>query len=145
MIEELEFEMSELPARPATILVADDDPSVCQAISKTLRRNGYTVISADGGESAMSLVVARQGAIDLAIIDMQMPGLNGLDLAVEVARAYPAMRILYISGNHQSIALDCISRHSPESVLFKPFGFEALLEKVAGLLGNELEQTNGAT
>ena len=136
--------MSELPAKPATILVADDDPSVCHAISKTLSRNGFTVVSADSGERAVGLVAARQGAIDLAIIDMQMPGMNGLDLAVEVARAYPAMSILYISGNHESIALDCISRHAPESVLFKPFSFEALLEKVTALLGGRIEQANGA-
>jgi CheY-like chemotaxis protein len=136
--------MSDLPAERATILVADDDPSVCLAISKTLHRNGFTVISADSGERAIGLVAARKGAIDLAIIDMQMPGMNGLDLAVEVARAYPSMSILYISGNHESIALDCISRHAPESVLFKPFSFEALLQKVSGLLGTHLEQTNGA-
>jgi DNA-binding NtrC family response regulator len=128
--------LAEIP-RPATILVADDDAAVRQMMAKTLRRSGFSVIEADSAERGVAAVAMRQGAIDLAIIDMQMPGMSGLDLAVEVERRYPGIQLLYISGYLHSIALDCISRRAPESVLFKPFTVTVLLDKVAQLLGRD--------
>jgi two-component system, cell cycle sensor histidine kinase and response regulator CckA len=122
----------------ATILVADDDPGVRQMIGKILRRSGFSVIEAESGDRAVAAAAACQGIVDLVIIDMQMPGMNGLDLASEVARRYPAMKVLYISGNQDSIALDCIARHSPESVLFKPFSVETLLQRVRRLLDRDI-------
>ena len=130
----------------ATILVADDDASVRLFISKILRRSGYSVIEAACGDHAVAAISARQGAVDLAIVEIQMPGtrktrtacMNVLDLASEMARIYPAMNLLYVSRNHNSIAMDCIARRSPESVLFKPFSIESLLQKVTRLLDRNI-------
>ena len=128
--------MAEMP-RPATILVADDDVAVRQMMAQTLRRSGFSLIEADSAERGVAAVAMRQGAIDLAIIDMQMPGMSGLDLAAEVERRYPGIQLLYLSRYVSSIALDCISLSTPESVLFKPFTVTALLDKVVELLGRD--------
>jgi CheY-like chemotaxis protein len=122
----------------ATVLVADDDPGVLLMISKILRRSGFSVIEAESGDHALAIVAARKGAIDLAIIDIQMPGMNGLDLALEITHHCPATNFLYISGNQDSIALDCIAHRSPESALLKPFTVEELLQKVSGLLKRDI-------
>ena len=128
--------IAELPRR-ATILVADDDPAVRQMMVKTLRRDGYSVIEADSAERGVAAVAMLKGAIDLAIIDMHMPGMSGLDMAAEVERRYPRIQLLYISPYLPSIALDCISLSTPECVLFKPFTVTVLLKRVMKLLGRD--------
>ena len=59
-----------------------------------------------------------------------MPGLSGLDLAVQLARDLPALKILYISSAIESIAMESLHRRSPESVLLKPFTVPELLLRV---------------
>jgi len=59
-----------------------------------------------------------------------MPGGSGLDLAVELQRRFPFIHVLYMSGYADSIAMESISRVSPEHVLAKPFTDRALLASV---------------
>ena len=63
----------------AHIVVVDDDADVRETVSEYLRRNGFSVSEADGGESLRALMAERP--IDLAILDINMPGVDGLTLA----------------------------------------------------------------
>ncbi len=66
---------------------------------------------------------------------MVMPGVSGLDLAADLGREYPNLKILYISGYVGSLVAEALARRSPERVLMKPFTEEALLARVRDLLG----------
>lgn len=118
-----------------TILVVDDHTPVRQLISQMLIRSGFKTIEAGNGLQALELFEDVHGEIDLAIIDMLMPRMSGLDVAAELARQDPNLKILYVSGHAESIAIDCIRRRSPEHLLLKPFTEQSLVDRVFGLLG----------
>jgi DNA-binding response OmpR family regulator len=117
-----------------TILVVEDDSALRGLIVRILRRGGLEAMSTGKAQVGLSLVREHCGAIDLAIIDMVMPGMSGLDLATDLDREFPELKILYISGYVDSIAADVLSRRSPDRVLLKPFGERALLDRVHLLL-----------
>lgn len=116
-------------ANPAVLVVEDQAP-VRRLIVKFLSRHGIQALDADSASEGLSIVHQRGGKIDLAIVDMVMPGVSGLDLATDLIREYPSIKILYISGFVESVAMDVIARRSPHAVLHKPFTEEALMERV---------------
>jgi DNA-binding response OmpR family regulator len=119
---------------PFTVLVVDDEPYLRRFIVDVLWRNGFGPIEAVNEAQGLALFKANRDKIDLVILDMVMPGMSGLDLAAELERQRPGVKILYISANGSSIAMECILRQSADGVLFKPFTGPALVERVAHLL-----------
>src|SRR2546430_303110 len=63
---------------PATLLIADDDPGLCESLERTLTREGYRVILASDGNAALERLQA--GGVDLVLTDLKMPGLSGIEL-----------------------------------------------------------------
>ena len=122
-----------------TILVVDDQPPVRQLISRMLVRSGFQTIEAGSGPQALACFEDAHGAIDLAIIDMIMPKMSGLDVAAELTRQHPDLKILYLTANAGCIAIDCIRRRAPEHLLLKPFTERSLVDRVQGLLGSEMQ------
>jgi CheY-like chemotaxis protein len=117
-----------------TVLLVEDDPSLLPLMEDMLATAGFETGSAQDAANGLSLVRERKGQFDLAIIDMVMPGVSGLDLATDLAREYPKIPILYISGYVGSLAAEALARRSPERLLLKPFTEEALLERVLAML-----------
>ena len=121
-----------------TILVVDDEPAVRRLIVRTLSDNGFVALEAGSGTDGLAIFQVQSGAINLAIVDMVMPAMSGLDLAAELVRRQPNLKILYISGHSESIAMESIARQWPESVLLKPFNRRTLVARVQKLLSKEL-------
>ncbi|HLK68669.1 MAG TPA: response regulator [Bryobacteraceae bacterium] len=119
---------------PQTILVVDDQTPVRQLISRMLTRSGFHTIEAGNGAQALAQFEDEHCSIDLAIIDMIMPRMSGLDVAAELSRQHPEVKILYLSPNSASIASDCIRRRAPQHLLLKPFTERSLVDRVQGLL-----------
>lgn len=118
-----------------SVLVVDDERSLLHLIMRTLKDNGIRAIGAGDGAEGLEVFLANREGIDLVIIDMMMPRMNGLDLAAELERRRPGVKILYISGHGASIAMESILRQSADRVLLKPFRKQELVERVALLLG----------
>jgi two-component system cell cycle sensor histidine kinase/response regulator CckA len=116
------------------ILVVEDNTSLRRLLVRMLDGGGFAPDSAGNAADGLALVRQHHGAFDLAIIDMMMPEVSGLDLATDLGREYPSLKILYISGYVDSLAADALSRRSPDDVLLKPFTSQALLERVRLLL-----------
>jgi DNA-binding response OmpR family regulator len=119
-----------------TVLIVDDEASVRKLIRQALEPHGCTILEAGGGEQALSIAAVHEGKIDIAIVDFVMPGLNGLDLALQMERDFPALKTLYVSSAIESIGMVSILRHAPERVLLKPFTAEQIVERVAALARN---------
>lgn len=81
-----------------TILLVEDDPAVRAVAERALRRWGYSVLSAEGGEEAIRLATDHQEPIDLLLTDIMMPGMNGVAVAEELTRIRPGIRVFYMSG-----------------------------------------------
>jgi len=119
------------------ILVVEDNGALRRLMLRILSGSGYAVLEASTGIQALDLFREQSPSLDLVIVDMVMPGLSGLDVAAEIERHQPGMKILYISGYASSVAMESISRRSPDRVLIKPFDAGQLIERVALLLKPE--------
>jgi two-component system C4-dicarboxylate transport response regulator DctD len=123
-----------LNPKKKTVLLVEDDTRLRRLMARNLTARGLQVIEAESAAVAFNLAFGLQGAINLAIVDMVMPGMSGLDLAAVLGRTYPEIKILYISGHGTSLAIEAISEYAPEAVLIKPFTQQALADKVEELL-----------
>ncbi|HUI58154.1 MAG TPA: response regulator [Bryobacteraceae bacterium] len=120
-----------------TILIVDDDPGIRRFVARVLRGVGLTVLTASSAREAVSIIESASHQIHLVVTDMVMPGTSGLDLGCELQQRYPCMKVLYMSGYRDSIAMVAISKRSPEHALLKPFSRDALLASVLRLLAKQ--------
>ncbi|MBI2586228.1 MAG: response regulator [Rhodospirillales bacterium] len=121
---------------PETILVVEDDPEVRQTTVALLEELSYQVIEAPNGPSALKLL-DRQPDIDLLLTDVIMPGgMRGPDLAREVHKRRPNMKILYMSGYTEHTVLRDGMAEAEVPLLSKPFQKNELANKVRNVLDN---------
>ncbi len=80
-----------------TILIVDDEPELCQALSRLLGRNGYHVLTANNGEEALGIL--RQETIPLVLTDLMMPRMTGVELLKTAKIISPATEIVIITGH----------------------------------------------
>jgi DNA-binding response OmpR family regulator len=108
----------------------DNDENSRKLISTTLAGADFRVLEARSGLEGMSTMLHYDGEIALAVLEIRMPGINGLDLANQIGIERPNTEVLYTSDLIQSIAVQSISLEKPEAVLPKPFTAPQLLARV---------------
>jgi nitrogen-specific signal transduction histidine kinase/CheY-like chemotaxis protein len=118
-----------------TILLVEDDEAIRRMIQVFLEQKGYTVLEACDGLSALEAAQAHRGAIDLLMSDVVMPGMSGPQLALELRRHQPDLKLLFMSG----FARDPkdFEQIDPASLYFlkKPFRISAAAETIGRILG----------
>jgi DNA-binding response OmpR family regulator len=82
----------------ARILLTEDDDAVRAFVRRALELDGHTVMAAEDGGEALEILAAETGAFDLLLSDIMMPVLDGIGLALAVARDYPGVVILLMTG-----------------------------------------------
>ncbi|KQC15101.1 MAG: hypothetical protein APR63_12740 [Desulfuromonas sp. SDB] len=116
------------------ILLVEDDQHVRNLALSILKLKGYNVISAESGRKAVDLLKDYKGKIDLILTDVVMPEINGRQLYEIVAKTYPQVKVLYMSGYSENV----IAHHGiiDASINFiqKPFSLKALAIKVREVL-----------
>jgi len=115
-----------------TVLVVDDDPGVRKWVRYVLNSAGYQVMEAEEGGPAMNLL--RQHAVDLVLIDLVMPGQEGLETIPRIKKDFPAVRIIAMSGAFGGAFLSAARAFGAGATLCKPMTPDALLNEVARLL-----------
>ena len=80
----------------ARVLIAEDDTAVREFVSRALNHGGHEVVTADDGLEALSVLTGEP--FDLLVTDIVMPNLDGIALALKVAKDYPAMPVLLMTG-----------------------------------------------
>lgn len=119
---------------PLVALVADDEPDVRALIVRLLRRDGYVVHEAVDGAEA--LVMARQHAPDIAVVDVQMPVLNGYE-TTRALRADPAtagVKVVVLTASvRDSERLQALEAGA-DLYLRKPFGGRDLTRRIREML-----------
>ncbi|MEO6096443.1 MAG: response regulator [Fibrobacteria bacterium] len=126
-------ESAEAPALD-TILIAEDEESVRNFLRQVLSSQGYTVLEARDGQTAIELAEAHPGEIHLLITDVVMPGLGGRELAEHLVRRRPGLRILFISGYNDDTILHHGVLDGETGFMNKPFAPHSLLKKVREIL-----------
>jgi len=121
-----------LPPRQGyeTLLVVEDTESLREMFCDVLQQEGYAVLSAGNGEEALALARERKGPIHLLLTDVVMPKLGGADLARELSRLRPELRVLFMSGYTDGV----VTKHGVGgkgfAVIEKPFTTERLTRAV---------------
>jgi excisionase family DNA binding protein len=121
--------------RARRVLVADDDEPIRQLIERMFAAVEYAMEAAPDGASALARL--RAVPFDLIITDLRMPGMDGLELAREAKRLWPAIKIVVITGYpSQSSAIDAVNI-GVDAYLTKPFPAIELLMAVARVFETE--------
>ena len=117
------------------VLVVDDDVQIRRALQECLRREGYSVLVADGGVQALRINERHPGPIHLLLTDMTMPGMSGLELAECVRFVNPEISVLFISGSYpKSIDFARVRSEPGIGFLQKPFSMNSLIRMVDHML-----------
>ena len=80
----------------STILIADDTGVMRHACERALKREGYRVIIAEDGEKALKLI--RENDIDVALLDIKMPGISGIDVLREIKKNNPLVEVIMMTA-----------------------------------------------
>jgi DNA-binding response OmpR family regulator len=107
------------------ILVVDDESAIRMFLTTFLERYGFAVRTAPDGASALALLQAEH--VDAILVDLQMPGISGLDMAAEVRRTNPSIPIALITGTPMAVQLVTLKQTRINRVFVKPFDLEDLL------------------
>lgn len=118
-----------------TILLVDDEPGVLTLCQTILKSGRYNVLSAGGGEDALRLLQDSATRVDLALLDVMMPGINGVELATRILAESPATKVVLMSGYAQEEVASAVGDH-PYGIIWKPFKTESLLRMIENALGN---------
>jgi CheY-like chemotaxis protein len=119
----------------AGILVVDDEPMIRALARRALELYGYEVFEAEDGEAALELVRSDAGGrVDLAVLDVVMPGMDGRELSGLLRRQRPGIAVLYISGHTGDELARRLLLDASVPFLQKPFPPDELVERVQELL-----------
>ena len=117
-----------------TILVVDDEPEIRKLVGAMVSHFGYTVMTADSGEHALTLYKNNKGPIDLLITDVVAPGMSGPMLADKLTEIQPDLKVLYISGYDNTHVVQKYVVEKGHALLAKPFTVEEIQSKVREML-----------
>jgi CheY-like chemotaxis protein len=112
-----------------TVLLAEDDPDVRAYASEVLRIGGFAIIEAADGIDALRIVETTRRPIEILVTDINMPGIDGLELARRVLALRPSTGVVYMSGAPADVVA-AWSLLTGTEFLRKPFGPDVLLERV---------------
>lgn len=111
------------------ILLVDDEVDLISAMAERLELRGFDVDWTDNGVEALQM--ARECVYDVAVLDMKMPRLNGLELRRLMSEKCPEMQFIFLSGHGSEADFKAGSAHSV-CYLIKPIKLEELIEKLEG-------------
>jgi CheY-like chemotaxis protein len=126
----IEVDLTSLPEGCATVLIADDEPRIRELLCKHVAALGYRPVAAANGLDALARM--RSGRVDVALLDLEMPGMGGLDV-MRRARTDPALRsipVVFVTGvADPEVAASCILEGADDFVV-KPFNAPILHARI---------------
>lgn len=108
----------------AQILVVDDSEQVREVLREVLTQHGHTVVTCEDGESGLAELETRR--FDLAMLDLRLPGISGLEVANRLKRRWPDARVVVMSGYFDQVGPEGTTAKGVDFVLTKPFSLDQL-------------------
>jgi len=114
-----------------TVLLVDDDPGMVETLSDILSARGYGVVTARSGLDALGLL--REARCTVALMDIRMPGLNGVETLEAMRAVVPALPVIMMTAFTRDELVEEARRASAVAVLTKPLDLERVLRLVASV------------
>lgn len=124
------------------ILVADDEDIFRKLLCDFLKKDGYDVIEANNGKDALNLFQSNGNTINLAILDVMMPGMNGLEVCKQIKYSCANIPILILTAKDGEEDQIQAFEAGADDYISKPFSFPILLLRVRALLKRYETDTN---
>jgi len=117
-----------------TVLVIDDEEKVLNTIQSLIEALGYTVLGAKNAREAIDLVRSYEGPIDLALLDIKLPDMEGGTLYPILKQARPLLKVIVCSGYSLDHGVKEILKAGAQGFLQKPFAFKTISDKLKEVL-----------
>lgn len=121
-----------------TILVVDDETELVLVLKQFLTRQGFSVVGAESGKTAIKILEAKDSKIDLVILDMQMPGVKGIAVIEKMYEKKINLPVIVVTGslNYTGFIERMVELgYSEDDVMFKPISLFSLLTLIYKKLG----------
>ena len=126
-----------------TVLLVDDNPQVRRSVCRLLSDQGYRVLEAANGASALALFESSKAQVDLLLVDLAMPGMSGREVARRLKKLRSNLKVLFVTGFRSPQQREQ-AEEEPIELFQKPFDGRALIRKVREVLdADALAQTEG--
>ena len=123
---------------PLRILVVDDEPPIRRLLRTALGAQGYRVEESEDGEAALDFL--KRNPVDLVILDLGLPGLDGLDVVRQLRGQANAVPIIILSSRDDEAGKVAALDHGADDYVSKPFGMEELSARIRAALRHRLQQ-----
>lgn len=117
------------------LLLVDDEADFVGLLAKRLRRRGLETWVAHTAEDALASLAERP--IDLVVLDIRLPGMDGLETLAEIRRRHPELRVIMLTGFADTQMAAEALRQGAFAYLVKPVEVEELLDRIRAALSNE--------
>src|SRR5688572_12231046 len=118
-----------LPPESATVLVVEDDPTLLSTLAYNLTREGYRVLTAADGESALTIARTEAGRLDLVVLDIMLPGINGFQVLRQLRTDSDVPVLMLSARGEEQDKVDGLELGADDYVV-KPFALRELLARV---------------
>ncbi|MBX7254893.1 MAG: response regulator [Candidatus Hydrogenedentes bacterium] len=119
-----------------TVILVEDNQMVRDLATAVLERQGYTVLAANGGPEALTLLGRNSESVRLIVTDVVMPGMNGQQLYREASRLCPGIKVLFMSGYTGNVIAQHGILEGGTAFIQKPFSVQGLAAKVREVLAD---------
>jgi DNA-binding NtrC family response regulator len=117
-----------------TVLVVEDDESLCKMTVELLRDAGYEVLHAGNAETAVQIVKSANQPVDLLLSDVLLPDLNGVELSALLKGIQPGLRVLLVSGYTGDLIAQYRAMDPNVKLMEKPYTRRGLLAAIHEVL-----------
>jgi DNA-binding NtrC family response regulator len=115
------------------VLLVDDEEELVTTLVERLEFRGIEAEATTSGHEALELLGRK--SFQVAVIDLKMPGLSGLEVLEVIRRRYPEMKVLLTTGHGSTGEPDEAMPQNAFDILLKPFNIDALIERIHAALG----------
>ncbi len=115
-----------LPGSCYNVLIIDDNIDFIKLTARLLELNGYTALFATNANDVFKLLIKHQGNIDAALLDINMPGENIIEIYKKLRDLYPGMKIIICTAEEQSAVSDALVTKGVNGIIYKPFNMKKL-------------------
>ena len=126
------------PAQPARLLVVEDDDTIRETVCEAMEMEGFQVTAATNGQSAWDLL--NRHRYDLVVLDLMLPGINGLDLCRQLRQGNEGPLVLVVSARDTETDRVLGLEVGADDYLVKPFGMRELVARCRALLRRQQRQ-----
>lgn len=120
------------PHIPLKILICDDDAHVTDTLKLALSELGE-ILTAENGTKCLD-ILGKAKDVKLVVLDVNMPGPNGMDILARIKNKYPHMPVIMMTGDQDAYYKDASQCLQASDLIYKPFRIQKIQEKCKALL-----------